>query len=75
MFDKLFFGTDGYAYVHYLLDDGGYNYAGLLGPGHRKIMHDQRAVDYITLNYGYLAGRVAAAHIALDEVWSYSKRH
>ena len=75
MFDKIFFGTTSYAYVHHLLDQGDIDYVKLFGHAHRKIMHDQRAVDYITLNYGYLAGRIALAHIALDEVWSYSKRH
>ncbi len=78
MFDKLFFGTENYAYIHYLLDHGnipGIDYVRLFGHAHRKIMHDQRAVEFITLNYGYDAGRIAAAHIALDKVWSHSKRN
>lgn len=75
MFDELFFGTTSYAYIHYLLDHGGYDYVGIFGHAHRKIMHDERAVEFIALNYGFRASEVARAHIALDKVWSHSKRN
>lgn len=51
------------------------DYVKLFGQGHRKIMHDSRAIIYIYANYGPQAADVARGHIALDEVWSYSKRH
>jgi len=75
MFDKIFFGTENYSYIHYLLDQGDLNYVGLFGQGHRRVMHDKRAVEYIFLNYGFKASEVARAHIALDKVWSHSKRN
>lgn len=75
MFDKLFFGTENYAYVHYLLDHGDIDYVKTFGQHHRKFMHDGRAVLFIYANYGQQAAEIARAHIALDEVWSYSKRH
>ena len=38
-------------------------------------MHDGRAIFYIYANYGPQSADVARGHIALDEVWSYSKRN
>jgi len=75
MFDFSFFGTDTYGFIHHLLDHGDIDYVKLFGQGHRQFMHDQRAVDYITANYGIVAGQVALAHISLDRVWSHSKRY
>lgn len=75
-FDVEFFGHSygQYKYIHYLLDHGDIDYVQVFGVHHRRFMHDQRAVDYITKTYGIEAGLVAKAHIALDKIWSYSKR-
>jgi len=75
MFDKLFFRTDSYAYIHHLLDHGDIGYVKVFGQGHRIFMHDERAVQYIFEQYGFEASEIARAHIALDQIWSYSKRH
>jgi len=76
LFDQHFFGyTYGqYKYIHNLLDHGAIGYVATFSKGHRKYMHDSRAVEFVTKNYGILAGQVAQAHIALDKVWSESKR-
>lgn len=77
MFDQEFFGFEygQYKFIHYLLDHGSIDYVKVFGQNHRKFMHDDRAVRYITMTYGAEAGLVAKGHIALDKVWSYSKRH
>jgi len=77
LFDVEFFGYyyGQYKYIHHLIDHGDIDYVAVFGQSHRKFMHDQRMVDYITANYGIEAGMVAKGHLAIDKVWSYSKRH
>lgn len=61
-------------YVHDLLDHGDIDYVRLFGVKHRQFMHDRRAIAWIESQYGPFAGLVAKLHIAIDIVWSYSKR-
>jgi len=79
LFDMHFFGVkyQEYEYVHQILDHGvnvGIDYQKLFSVKHRHFLHDARAIEYVAANYGYLAGLIAKGHIALDIVWSYSKR-
>ena len=79
LFDMHFFRVKyrEYVFVHNILDHGdnvGIDYQRLFATKHRHFMHDDRAVEYITANFGPLAGMVARGHVALDIVFSYSKR-
>ena len=79
LFDMHFFGCKyrEYEFVHNILDHGanvGIDYQRLFAVKHRHFLHDNRAVEYVTANFGYLAGMIAKGHIALDIVYSYSKR-
>ena len=77
LFDQNFFGYEygQYKFIHHLIDHGDIGYVKVFSHGHRKFMHDSRAVAYIFQQYGPQAAEVARGHIALDKVWSYSKRH
>ena len=79
LFDMHFFGCkyEQFVWVHNILDHGadvGIDNQRLFAVKHRRFLHDSRAVEYITANFGYLAGLIVRGHIALDIVYSYSKR-
>lgn len=66
-----------YEFVHQILDHGanvGIDYQRLFAAKHRKFLHDDRAIGYVTDNFGYMAGIITRGHIALDIVWSQGKR-
>lgn len=75
LFDVFFFGcTMGqYRWVHRLLD---HPWVRMFQEEHRKIMHDEKAVQWIEQQYGPVAALVARAHIATDVAFSeYKKRN
>ena len=76
LWDQYFFGYSygQFRYIHYLIDHGAVGYVATFSKGHRKFMHDSRAVKFILDHYGFQVAEVARSHIVLDKVWSSAKR-
>jgi len=53
-------------YVHRLLDNP---WAKIFGKQHRRILHDERAVELITAMFGIRAGMAAFWHIYFDKLF------
>lgn len=73
LFDTWFFGVEygSTQYIHHALD---HPWVEIFGAEHRRLMHDEKAIQWIGQTYGPFAEIVARGHVALDIAFSNAKR-
>lgn len=73
LFDVFFFGCayGQFQNIHDILD---HPWVNLFGKEHRRLMHDEKTVQWIEQVYGPAAAIAARAHIACDMAFSDAKR-
>lgn len=73
LFDFFFLGCQygQYQYIHDLMD---HPWVSIFQKDHRRLMHDEKTVQWIEQQYGPVAAIVARAHIACDMAFSEYKK-